>query len=194
MFRKALNKAMMYEGVYSNHPLDRGGETFRGISRKNWSSWDGWVLVDDIKKENNPSMYEDVLSKNFKLTLLTEEFYYDVFWCNTNLNLDEISDKFPNTAFHLFDVAVNMGVKTAAKFLQRGINILNRDEKNFENIKVDGVIGPKTLYILTEEIKLEKNYLPKLIVVLKAERYLSIIESDETQEVFIRGWLNRVSF
>jgi lysozyme family protein len=86
-----------------------------------------------------------------------------------------------------------MGLKTAGKILQKAINILNREEYNFKNLIIDGIVGKQTIRVLLEEIVNEKKYLIKLIVLLKAKHYLDIIEADETQEVFIRGWINRIN-
>ena len=45
-FDEAYKKTALFEGGYVNDPVDRGGETFRGISRKNHPGWSGWILVD----------------------------------------------------------------------------------------------------------------------------------------------------
>ena len=192
MFRKAFEKTLIHEGIYSNHPNDSGGETFRGITKRHHPDWEGWLIVDEIRLKNVEN-FEEILKKNYHLLLLAEKFYYDNYWNTSNLNLDKIGEIFPNTACQLFDIAVNMGPNTAGKILQRAINILNRDEKNYKNITVDGIIGPKTLDILTNEFQIERAYLPKLIILLRAKRYIDIVENNESQEVFIRGWLNRVS-
>ncbi|WP_446039228.1 putative peptidoglycan-binding domain-containing protein [Streptomyces sp. SID1121] len=52
-------------------------------------------------------------------------------------------------ALKLFDVAVNMGGGTAAKFLQRVLNVLNRRQADYPDMTVDGAIGPKTVSAFT---------------------------------------------
>ncbi len=193
MYRKAFAKVMGHEGGYSYHPADKGGETFKGISRKYNPTWDGWELIDSTKK-SNPADFEEILMKDFQLDLNVEYFYYENYWKTKRLNLERLADNFPNTASQLFDIAVNMGVKRAAKILQQALNILNRDEYNYPDVIIDGFIGEKSFYVILEEIKFEKSYLPKLISLLKAKRYLDIIEADKSQEIFIRGWINRVNF
>ncbi len=50
-FAEALKHTLEFEGGYANDPADRGGETFRGISRKNWPRWSGWDLIDQVKRK-----------------------------------------------------------------------------------------------------------------------------------------------
>lgn len=38
-FERAHTFTAAFEGGYSNHPADRGGETNRGITKANWVSW-----------------------------------------------------------------------------------------------------------------------------------------------------------
>ena len=35
-FKTSLARTLRWEGGYSDDPVDRGGETYRGISRKNF--------------------------------------------------------------------------------------------------------------------------------------------------------------
>jgi lysozyme family protein len=87
-----------------------------------------------------------------------------------------------------------MGVNTASTFLQRALNILNRDEKNYKDLKVDGFIGKKTFKVLDIYSKMRRSdyYIFKLVCLLKGKYYIDIVENNDSQEVFIRGWLKRV--
>ena len=201
IFRKAFEKTLSYEGLYSKHAADKGGETFRGISRKFHPKWDGWEIINNIKNEiklEDDQILIDELNiifrTHYELLVKTEIFYYNEYWLHKHLNLDEVAKSFPNIAFQLFDMAVNMGVSTSAKIFQRCINILNREGKDYPNLVIDGIIGEKTIRILNTELLDEKQYLYKLIILMRAKIYIDMVEGNESQEVFIRGWLNRVSF
>jgi lysozyme family protein len=189
IFRTALEKTLQYEGDYSNHPADHGGETYRGIARNYHKYWSGWKIVDAAKDKDDFLL---ILKNNYKLQLLVEDFYFENYWQTKRLDLEKLSVKFPTTAVELFDIAVNMGVKQSAKFLQHALNLLNRNQKNYKNITVDGYIGPATEDILYSSVKEETDYLIKLIILLRAKRYIEIIENNESQEIFIRGWMNRI--
>jgi hypothetical protein len=46
----ALGFTLGYEGEWVNDPDDRGGETYRGISRVHWPKWAGWAIIDAEKQ------------------------------------------------------------------------------------------------------------------------------------------------
>ena len=45
----------------------------------------------------------------------------------------------------LFDTAVNQGTDQAATFLQRALNVLNKEGSWYPDVMADGCIGPMTL-------------------------------------------------
>lgn len=51
-FNKAYQILKPNEGGYRNVSWDRGGETYRGITRKWWPSWTGWNWIDNYKAHN----------------------------------------------------------------------------------------------------------------------------------------------
>lgn len=116
-FNEAVKTVLRHEGGYVKDPVDRGGETFRGISRRFFPKWAGWALVD-------------INHFDPRLDALVEEFYYEYFWAP--LRLSEINDDF--VAMMLFDISVNQGKKAVAKKMQRIVGVVQ-----------DGIIGPKTL-------------------------------------------------
>ena len=54
---KLIDMVLKHEGGYANVSGDLGGETYRGISRKNFPSWNGWEIVDEKK----PLKYNQIL-------------------------------------------------------------------------------------------------------------------------------------
>ena len=183
-FNEAHRKTQIIEGGYVNNRSDRGGETYKGIARKYHSGWEGWDIIDKIKQikviRRNEIVKDKILDK------MVDDFYKLNFW-DAN-NLDNIENQ--NIAEELFDTGVNMGTMVAAKFLQISLNLFNRDERDFKNLIVDGFIGKNTLKVV--------NSLPYQAAIFKAlnglqfMRYIDICESDESQEVFFRGWLKRI--
>ena len=175
-FEKSFNKTIKYEGGYSNNKFDKGGETYMGISKVYNPDWKGWKLLD----KNDSSD---------KIFLLVKEYYRTEYWDKIKgdkLQNQKIADK-------VFDVAVNMGKNTSIKFLQKGLNLLNRNQKNYKNIKVDGIIGNKTLEALKYYLKNDSYiYLLKIINILQGNKYIKIVENNKSQEKFIRGWLKRI--
>ena len=78
LFEKALLKTSAHEGGYVNDPTDRGGETYRGISRKFYPDWPGWEVVDDALAQGREVPNMDLLVQRFY-----KKNYWDVFGGNS---------------------------------------------------------------------------------------------------------------
>jgi lysozyme family protein len=105
------------------------------------------------------------------------------------LRLDEIGSQ--NIANELFDTSVNMGQVIAATFLQRALNVSNRQQKDYPDLVVDGKIGPKTISATNTHPRIGQLF--KLLNTLQGARYISICESNPSQEKYLTGWMERVS-
>jgi lysozyme family protein len=188
-FKEAYKKTMGHEGYYSNDPDDLGGETWKGIARRFHPKWSGWKIIDAYKNEPN---FPNSIKDNYELEEKVKEFYKTVFW-------DELlGDQIPSQYIgeEMFDTAVNTGVERAVKFLQTALNVLNRHEKLYNNLNVDGAAGHNTLKALKAllAIKGEEMVLYKVLNILQGYHYVTITLKSESQERFMRGWLKRVDF
>lgn len=182
-FREAFELTIGHEGNYSNDPLDPGGETYRGISRRYWPGWTGWAIIDSYSVANIPSE-----GTNHELDLAVRTFYKDHFW-----NRFE-GDKVPHQdiANELFDTGVNMSMSRAIEFLQEALNLCNRDQKYWKDISVDGSWGPITEDTLLQALSRNQGDLVyKLQNVLQAEFYIHKMRTDTSKERWI-GWFNRI--
>lgn len=188
-FITAYNKTLHFEGGYSgNDPDDRGGETYAGISRKFHSEWEGWKVIDIHK--NLPEFPSNVYGHPL-LTSMVHTFYKKEYW-DVN-KLDYVMSQ--NIANEVFDTGVNMGIRTAAKFLQYSLNVLNKKGKLWKNITVDGLIGNGTLKALNSCLDYRGDeYLYKVMNILQGNLYIKIMLNREDQEKYAYGWLNRVQF
>jgi lysozyme family protein len=174
-FNDALNIVLSHEGGYANVPGDRGGETYRGISRVNWPNWPGWQIVDQNKPLKNNQVIKNTLLDN-----LVSIFYKIQFW-------DAIeADKLPASIRPLaFDFAVNSGTKTAITSLQKVLV-----DTTGKKILIDGRIGPQT-------IALANQVQPKVLFdnykQARLEFYSNIVANNPGQKKFLKGWLNRLN-
>lgn len=186
-FNKSYDKLLDYEGGYSNDLVDRGGETYKGVARKFYPYWEGWAIIDALKSDPN---FPRNLAQNIELDSLVRKFYKNKYWDIF------LGDQIQNQAIadEMFDIGVNMGIGKAIKFVQIGLNCLNRNEKEYPNIDEDGKMGPITLSTLNTYISNYRiDYLYKILNILQGMRYINIMKSNESQERFARGWLKRVN-
>ena len=187
-FNVAYDKTMKIEGGYTNNPADKGGETYGGISRKFFPNWSGWKIIDETKGKQ---VWEQLIENNQQLKSLQRSFYKQEFW--DKLYGDKIASEI--IAHELFDTAVNMGSKASVEFLQRSLNIMNRNGKLYSDIVSDGVMGDGTIQTLKKYLAVDVDL--DLLVwmnVLQGMRYIQIMEKDRTQETFARGWSKRILF
>ena len=180
-FQIAYEKTSKVEGGYANHPDDKGGETYRGIARKFFPKWSGWVKIDAAK------MLKDFPSNidHSELESAVSSFYKEQFW--DNLRLDEVNSQ--DIAEELYDTGVNMGIDRAGRIVQEACNLLNNRGKLYAEIDVDGDIGKDTLKTINNHP--HPALLFNLLNMLQAERYIEICRKDPSQEVFMRGWLSQ---
>lgn len=181
LFWDALSDVAAFEGGYVNDPVDSGGETFRGISRKNWRGWPGWDLIDVVKDSGCTSAHEiNVAFENHEIMEgLVVDFYYVNFW-KPVFEQERLQIKF-------FDTGVNCGRHRAAKILQAAIN----EVSSTALLKVDGALGPLTLSALQgiDEVLLLTSFVER-----QKDFYRSIVARKPCQERFIRGWLRRAAW
>jgi lysozyme family protein len=186
-FVLAYEKTMGHEGGYSTDPDDAGGETYKGVSRRYNPTWDGWEIIDSMKDHVD---FPSILSLLPSLQDKVYDFYKKCYWDSNKL--DDVNSQ--AIVEEMFDTAVNMGRNRAAKFLQESLSYLNRNEKLFDDLVIDGHIGPASLraldYILDNN---EEELLLKILNVLQGYFYLQYMKDDPVQEKYMRGWFNRVS-
>jgi len=170
IFKDAFEVIIGHEGGYVNDPNDRGGETKYGITKR-------WYPNEDIKN----------------LTLdRAQEIYYSDFWKSKKLDLDEVAEFDESLALELFDTGINQGIVTAAKYLQTALNLLNRNEQLFNDMKVDGWAGSTTFGNLGKLKSYDKGPLLKIVNGLQFMRYYHIVDNDPVQEKFFSGWMKRI--
>ena len=89
----------------------------------------------------------------------------------------------------LFDSGVNIGPSQITKYLQGIIN----DMKPEEEIKVDGLIGPKTSEALAEVLGTEdgEDRFKELFTDKLKRHYDDLVEDNPSQKIYHKGWLNR---
>ncbi|MFT3978363.1 MAG: putative peptidoglycan-binding domain-containing protein, partial [Sphingomonas bacterium] len=85
------------------------------------------------------------------------------------------------------------GPAVATGFLQRALNALNRNARDYPDIAVDGLIGQRTLAALdgfrAKRGVAGEQVLVKALEALQGARYMALAESRPANEAFLYGWL-----
>lgn len=161
------------ESGYVNHPHDRGGPTCWGITEQRARAHG---YRGDMRE----------LPRSF-----AEAIYREDYW--TEPRFDQVASRSMLLAEELLDTGVNMGPQAAVRFLQRALNVLNRQAEAYPDIAVDGAIGRMTLYALDQLIAQRGpeaiTVLHRALNCLQGTRYIEIAESSPSQESFVYGWL-----
>lgn len=188
-FEAAYKKVHNIEGGYVNDPIDSGGETFAGIARNFHRNWAGWQLVDQIKASHPRHRWNVEMLGNVELMNAVRGFYKRKFW--DVWKGDQVNTISERVAEEIYECGVNMGYRIAVKFLQRALNLLDRNGSS--DIAVDGIVGPATLARLEAYMPRDEKVLLGMLNVLQGYRYIEIMESRPTQERYARGWFRRVT-
>lgn len=181
-----------FEGGYDNDPDDRGGETYAGISRKFFPSWQGWKIIDQIKKSN---ISKTAINKTAKADQLLQDYvraWYKTNWFDA-LGLGDLPQPLAN---EIFEQSVNLGKAGSGKKVQiicNAYNYLSGAKKLFTDLKVDGAIGPKTLAALKIILANKANAasLVHALNCMQGAHYLELAAKKFTQRKYTAGWMKR---
>lgn len=174
---KLIDNVIAIEGDYSNHPADRGGPT-------------RWGVTEAVARAHG---YRDDM-QHFPRSEAAA-IYKRKYWQRPKF--DEINKHAPKLAEELFDTGINMGVGIATGFLQRALNVLNRNGRDYSDIKVDRQIGSQTLRALKAYLNKRGSngeaVILKAVESLQGARYIKLAEKRRANEAFLYGWLaNRI--
>lgn len=188
-FLDALRYTLQFEGGYAHDPADRGGETFRGISRRSWPNWPGWPLIDRARARgaDTPRLINAAFGGDPEMEQMVAAFYQRHFWRPFEglAAPDRILAK-------LFDTAVNVGVGGAVKMLQRAVNRLAPSA----SLVVDGAIGPQTRAAF-ERAGFGAGGPERFLSAFgqeQAAHYRRIVSRSPGQAKFLKGWLRRAAW
>jgi lysozyme family protein len=169
-----LEELLRKEGGFVDHRDDRGGATNFGITESvaRAAGWAG-AMRD--------------LPRDFALAI-----YRRRYWSGPGF--EAVAAIAPRVAAELFDTGVNMGPGVAIAFLQRSLNALNRQGRDWGDIAVDRSIGPATLKALRRLLAVRgaagEGVLLKALNALQGARYIELAEGRAANESFLFGWLD----
>ena len=168
-----IEELILVEGGYVNHPNDRGGPT-------------RWGITETVARRYGYHGDMKVLPKDFAKKIYRQRYLDEP-------GFDCVLERSEMIAAELFDTGVNAGPGRASQFLQRALNLLNRNGRDYPELKVDGDVGPKTLAALDAFLAARKRMdgevvLFRLLNAMQGELYMALAEKDPSQEDFLFGW------
>lgn len=174
---QVIDGVLAAEGGYVNDSRDAGGETMFGITVATARANGYKGAMRDLPRD------------------LAREIYKRQYV--TAPGFDLIAALSAPIAAELVDTGVNMGPTVAAKFLQRALNVLNNQGKDYADIVADGHAGPGTRAALKAFLNkrggLGEARLLALLNAFQGERYAALAEGRGANEAFMYGWLARVA-
>lgn len=168
-----IDKAITLEGDFSNHPADRGGPT-------------RWGVTEAVARAHGYAGKMQHFPREQAAVIYKRKYWH-------RPGFDRIAQRAPHLAAELFDSGINMGVRTASGFLQRALNALNRNGRDYKDIAADRVIGSETMAALDAFLRKRgsqgEQVLLKAVEALQGARYVKIAETRPANEAFLYGWL-----
>jgi lysozyme family protein len=176
-FDRALAHTVGIEGGYSNNPADSGGATRFGVTERLARAHGYMGEMRELPIE------------------IATEIYRLNFWML--LHLGAVAVLSEAVALEVFDTAVNTKQGFAAVTLQRCLNTFNREQADYPDTEVDGLIGHDTLASLSAYLKKRgaegEQVLVEALNALQGAFYIGLAEARPKDEAFTYGWfLNRV--
>ncbi len=172
-----IDGILSIEGGYSNSPADRGGET-------------NWGITKATARANGYQGEMKALTREEAYAILE-----NVYWVKPGF--EGISQLSWPISFELCDAAVNVGPKYPCIWLQRWLNVFNKEQHLYPDLSTDGLIGSRTLAALERFLTTRggegEEVLLRALNCSQGAYYLTITEERQQNEQFIYGWLkNRV--
>lgn len=124
-FATALQKVLVHEGGFVNHPKDPGGATNKGVTQ---------AVYDDYRRGLGMKIQTVRYIANSEMEAIYRRRYWDL------IKGDELPD---GVNYVVFDGAVNSGVNRSGKWLQMALRPVYDGE-------IDGTIGPRTIRAVTD--------------------------------------------
>lgn len=178
-FQSAWTKTGRAEGGYVDNPKDSGGPTNHGITEQVARAHGFVGHMRDLPKSR-----ADEIAK---------AQYWDI------MKLDHVAQLSAPIAEEMFDSGFLCGQATVVTWLQRLLNVANRQQRDYPDISADGLMG--MISIASLRAYLNRRGRDGEVVLYNAlnglqSAYLTgLAERREKDEEFWFGWqLNRVAF
>jgi lysozyme family protein len=153
---------LKWEGGYAHNKYDKGGATNKGITYKTWEAY-----CKSKGKEASLTSLRHMTNEEWK------EIFIEHSW--KPWQGDKIESQ------RVANICVDWSWMSGAKVIKKVQKLLG--------LTADGVVGPKTLASINGH---SEDALFGQIKELRKKHFESIVKKDPTQQIFLKGWLNRL--
>jgi lysozyme family protein len=171
-FSKSYEKIRSWEGNYVNNPLDKGGITYGGITKKHNPKWNGWNHIKGTPKWNELIPQAEFWVKDYYLTIWVREGFYNI----RNQELANI----------LFDLRIHISKRNTIKIINKSLS--KRNIKPINKNEQEWALHLSNILIANNY---SSNAFIKDLTYTRIEYYYDLVRKDSTQQIFINGWLRR---
>ena len=170
-YRKLTPFILRWEGGENNDPIDKGGHTNKGITRKTFNSLCKKLLGKEPTTENF-----------IKLTSEDAMKFIHHYWMKATWNNSIKSQAVAEAITTWYWGSGSYGIKEWQRML--------RDKFGKKNIVVDGSVGRQTVDYSNS---IPESKLVAQAIISRKATFNKIVKSDPTQARFINGWINRLN-
>ena len=168
-YRKYVPFVLNWEGGVSDHAADRGGLTYKGITRETY----GMLCQTVLKKAPNMGHF---------LSLTDEEvgLFVKYYWDKSTNNNQIASQKIAEAITSWFWGSGKLGLMWYQQMLNKEYGC---------KLVVDGVIGIASIEAINS---IDADSLFRMSIKYRYNRFHQICRQNPPQKVFLKGWLNRL--
>jgi lysozyme family protein len=171
--RQIIENVMKAEQGYVNDEFDGGGETNYGITVA-------------VARANGFAGEMKTMTREFARGIYEKRYVVEPWF-------DRVAELSPVLGEELVDTGVNMGPAVPAMMLQRWLNGFNDSGSKYQDVFVDGRLGPVSIEALKAFLawrgKEGESVMLMALNSTQGVRYLDIAEKNPTQERFLYGWM-----
>jgi len=175
--KKYAKWVLKWESGYVNDPLDKGGETNKGITIATWKAagYDTSVKIPQIVSKSG-KVYKNVTKSLYEMTddqfiQILKKNYWDK-WQADKIKSQSVAEMLVQWCWGSGPIT---GIKNGQKVL---------------GVTVDGIVGIKTLEAVN---KANPRELWEKLKQAREKWLRDIVKNNPLQEKFLKGWLNRLN-
>lgn len=178
-FPTALKILLLNEGGYNHDPNDLGGETYCGIARASYPSWQGWAIIDAVK--NTRQIRDEEIISDPSLVALVTSFYQNQWNVNS---LDLISNT--GAASLVFDTSQQHG--NWGRVVYIGVNGMPASNNWFDTTIPNGLT-----YDLAGKINTDPTGTYTRIATARKAYVQYLLDSGKLSKTFSAGVMARIN-